>query len=363
MSKVFLSGGTGYIGSHILIRLLEKGYTVRTSFRPGDEAHAEYFKSKLRGQKVTFHAADLRDPAPWADLVRGCDYVIHSASPFDMLMPTEEIVHIATEGVRNVFAAVVAEKTSVKKTVLTGSVVSIMLGHSKERQRQGPFTEADWSVEDELTGYWLSKPRAERIAHQIEAAEGIALDVILPATVFGPILAPHHAEGQSCAYIRDLLRNQYQFSIPCTMPLVDVRDVAELHVKALERPGGGERFILAADEHLKSSVTHIARDLYSHFNDCSQYRPPWYEVPARLLKQLTWAHKDLQAASIWIGSEAYVSNDKAKDCFSISFRDCDTTFQEQAISMMKIGGLPSLGYPRAQIEVYQTYPTSNIIKI
>src|SRR4030081_3350045 len=133
MSTVLVTGGSGFIGSHIILQLLTAGHQVRTTVRSlrreGDVRAMLKEGGAEPGDRVSFVAADLESDAGWPEAVAGCDYVLHVASPFPQTLPKheDELIVPAREGALRVLRA--ARDAGVKRVVLTSSFAAIGYGH------------------------------------------------------------------------------------------------------------------------------------------------------------------------------------------------------------------------------------------
>ena len=264
MSTVLVTGGSGFIGSHCILQLLEAGHEVRTTVRNlarEAEVRAMLAKGGWTGpaERLTFVAADLEKDAGWPEAVAGCDYVLHVASPFPAAVPKDEndLIVPAREGALRLLHA--ARDAGVKRVVLTSSFAAIGYGHP---QQAAPFTEKDWTdVNGDDTGaYAKSKTLAERAAWDFIAAEGrgMELAVVNPVGVFGPVLGPD--VSTSIVLTQRLLNGDVPGCPNLTFGGVDVRDVADLHLKAMTDPAAaGERFLAVAGEFVP--MVEIARIL------------------------------------------------------------------------------------------------------
>ncbi len=256
-SLVLVTGGTGFLGSYCIAALLDAGYRVRTTVRSLDRADA--LRTTLSEGRdascVEVVAADLTSDEGWDAAVSGCDYVLHVASPFPEGVPKDpdELIVPARQGALRVLAA--AARAGVKRVVLTSSFAAIGYGHPSRDQ---PFTEADWT---NLSGpipvapYPTSKTLAERAAWDFVAGHpDLELAVVNPVAILGPPLGKHR--GTSVQIIDRLLGGLP--GVPrVTFGVVDVRDVADLHLRAMTHPAAaGERFLGLAGSFL--SMPQIA---------------------------------------------------------------------------------------------------------
>lgn len=246
---VLVTGGSGYIAAFCIAQLLREGWRVRATVRSlsrETEVRASLGTLVDPGDRLSFHAADLTSDAGWAEAVAGCDYVQHVASPLPSSDPKsdDELVIPARDGALRVLKA--ARDAGVKRVVMTASVACIAYGRGG---RATPHTEADWSDETNLkdTGpYERSKTIAERAAWDWMKREGGALELttVNPGAVLGPVF------GKDFSASLEIVKLILQGALPgCPrfgFPIVDVRDVADLHYRAMLAPNAaGERYIAA----------------------------------------------------------------------------------------------------------------------
>ncbi len=261
MSTVLVTGGSGFVGGHVILQLLHQGHSVRTTIR---SAKREEDVRKALGRdginaerRLVFFTATLEREGGWKEAVQGCDFVIHVASPLPITAPKteDEVIVPARDGVLRVLK--VARDAGVKRVVLTSSCGAIYYGLPP---RDAPFDETNWSnLDGEMSAYVKSKVIAERAAWDFIGREGGALElsVINPSGIFGPLLAP--GVSSSPELIKRVLRGglgnpRIYFGV------VDVRDVADLHLRAMTHPAAkGERFIAVSGRVM--SMPEIARVL------------------------------------------------------------------------------------------------------
>ncbi len=275
MATALVTGGSGFLGSHIILRLLAAGHRVRTTVR--SLARERDVRTMLRaggaepGDRLTFHAADLERDAAWSEAVAGCDYVMHVASPFPATTPRNEddLIIPAREGTLRVLRA--SREAGTKRVVLTSSFAAIGYGHPPTNT---PFDESAWT---DLQGpdvgpYMKSKTLAERAAWDFVAREGggLELSVINPVAVFGPVLGPDYST--SVSLIHRLLSGGMPGCPRLYFGVIDVRDVADLHLLAMSRPeASGERFIATSGDIM--SIRDIARTLREHLGAAARRVP------------------------------------------------------------------------------------------
>lgn len=259
---VVLTGITGFLAKHVALRLLNAGYRVRGTVRRldrGEEVRAAVAPAlveRARLNKLEFVQADLESDAGWAAAMAGAAAVVHTASPFPMTSPKDPMVLIrpAVEGTRRVLAA--AHRAGVRRVVLTSSVAAIITPRATR-----VLDETDWPDPDDphLTPYARSKALAERAAWDFVAGEGqgMQLPTVNPGMIAGPPLDRHY--GDSIRLVRRVLRGKDPLLPDFALSWVDVRDVAEVHLRLLQRPHtAGRRFIATAQT---LSLPQVARVL------------------------------------------------------------------------------------------------------
>lgn len=247
---VLVTGGSGYIAGYVIAALIARGFAVRATIRSlSREAEVRATLKKITDPSgIQFVAADLNEDAGWAEAVAGCTYVQHVASPIPVADPKhdDELVRPARDGALRVMRA--ARDAGVKRVVMTASVASIAYGHGN---RTTPYTEEDWTDETNLTAtspYVRSKTIAERAVRDWFKREGGALELVTihPGLVLGAVLGSDFST--SVEAIKKLLEGSVPGLPKLGWAIVDVRDVADMHVAAMLAPGvAGERFIAATD--------------------------------------------------------------------------------------------------------------------
>lgn len=256
---VLVTGGSGYIASFCIMQLLEAGYRVKTTVRSlkrEPEVRAMLKRAEVDvGDRLSFAEADLLADDGWAQAAAGCRYMLHVASPLQIHEPKDpdELIRPAIEGTLRALRA--ARDAGVRRVVLTSSFAAIGYGH------QPPVAivdEANWTnVEREKSAYIRSKALAERAAWDFieREGQGLELAVVNPVVVLGPALGADNSP--SLELIKLMLEGQIK-AVPNMMTgIVDVRDVADLHLRAMTDPAArGERFLALSGEFL--SMKEIA---------------------------------------------------------------------------------------------------------
>ncbi len=250
---VLVTGGTGFIAQYCMLALLNAGYRMRTTIRSPEreEEVRQYLKvgGVDAGDRLSFVIANLTDDHGWPEAVTGCAYVMHGASPTPSGDQTreEDWIGPAVDGNLRVLGA--ARDAGVRRVVLTSAFGAIGVGHGPDYRR--PFDETDWS---DLTGnvapYQKSKTLAERAAWEFIAREGNGLELttVNPVAVYGPALGADYSH--SIRLIANMLKGQ-PGCVNVNSCCVDVRDVADLHLRAMTDPAAkGERFLATVGESL-----------------------------------------------------------------------------------------------------------------
>src|SRR5262249_43606384 len=293
METVLVTGGSGFLGSHVILHLLRAGYDVRTTVRSlNRESQVRALFNDVGvdpAGRLTFFAADLERDEGWAEAVSGCDFVIHVASPIPAAAPKHEdgLIRPARDGALRVLNA--SRAARVRRVVLTSSCGAIYYGHPPQT---APFDETSWTnTSGEMSAYVRSKALAERAAWEFMAAEGgtLELSVVNPTGIFGPPLGAD--VSSSIELIPPLLKGMPGHH-RLFFGVVDVRDVADLHLRAMTEPAAnGERFIASAGDLM--SMLDIARVLKAHLGDAAR-KVPTRELPNWLVRLASRFDRNLQ---------------------------------------------------------------------
>lgn len=251
IQTVLVSGGSGFVGIHSILQLLQKGFYVHTTIR--SLAKKDIIINALREggihdfSRLAFYKADLTSDAGWAEAMKNVTYVLHVASPFPAQDPADEneLIIPARDGALRVLKA--AKNAGVKRVVLTSSFAAV--GYSIN-PKDHIFTEEDWTnASVPLPAYIKSKTVAEKAAWDFIETNGgtLELTVINPVGIFGPVVGDISSASLDIA-VTGILNGTTNQSPDFTMGVVDVRDVAAIHILAMEHPkAAGERFIASAD--------------------------------------------------------------------------------------------------------------------
>lgn len=315
LDPILLTGISGFIAKHIALRALDRGLTVRGTLRTPSRADevraalAPHLSDPSGLDRLRFVTADLEQDQGWSTAADGVGAVIHTASPFPIAQPKDPgtLICPALEGTARVLTA--AHAAGVQRVVLTSSVVAIL-----DDARHGLQTEDDWCDPEgpTATPYARSKTLAERKAWALAADLGLAVTTINPALVLGPPLDGHI--GSSLALIQRLLSGRDPMVPAMGLPLVDVRDVAEMHLRALERPEtSGRRYIASAGS---MRMIDMARALRGAWPDRRIAR---HEAPNLLMRAIALADPQVRAILPKLGRVETVSNTRAVQDMDMAF--------------------------------------------
>ena len=338
MSSVLVTGGSGFIGSHSIIQLLDAGHQVRTTVRSlsrEPDVRAMLIQGGASpGDRLSFFAADLEKDAGWSEAVAGCDYVLHIASQFPQTVPKNEheIVVPSREGALRVLRA--ARDAGVKRVVLTSSFAAIGYGH---KPQQMPFTESDWTelADADILPYTKSKVVAERAAWDFIAKEGgsLELSVVNPVGVFGPVLGPDYST--SILIVRKLLNGEMPGCPRLSFGVVDVRDVASLHILAMTHPAAkGERFLAIAGDFL--SILEMARVMKTRLGPLAK-RVPTREIPDWLVRLASLYDPSVKQVLPELGKHKDATSVKAQSLLGWTPRSREDAIVATAESLARLG--------------------------
>jgi len=330
---VLVSGGSGFLGGWCVVELLRQGYAVRTTVR--DLARESEVRSAVAtqidaGERLTVLAADLLADDGWAEAVTGCDHVLHVASPFPPVQPKDpdELIVPAREGTLRVLRA--ALDAGVGRIVVTSSVAAIT-GSGKAVSGR-PLDERDWSDPEnmEMTPYARSKTIAELAAWELARERGATekLTTVNPGAIIGPLLGAGHS--YSLQAIERLLGGMP--GVPrIGFSFVDVRDVADLEIKAMTAPeAGGERFVAVEEFMWMSEVATVLRERLG--DDAAKV--PTRAVPNLLVRAMALFDPGVRSILGQLGKRTTISSEKARTQLGWSPRPHDETIAECAQSLL-----------------------------
>jgi nucleoside-diphosphate-sugar epimerase len=318
--------------------LLAAGHDVRTTVRNLDRAPAVRAQLKQGGaepgENLKFFAADLEKDAGWPEAVAGCDYVLHVASPFPIDLPKheDELIVPAREGTLRVLRA--ARDFGIQRVVVTSSFAAIGYG---QKPQSAPFDETSWTNPDGegVTPYAKSKTLAEHAAWNFIGREGgsLELSVVNPVGVFGPALGPD--TSTSIMIIQKLMDGAIAGCPKILFGAVDVRDVADLHLRAMTDPAAkGERFLAVAGDFL--SFLQIAEILKKSQGEAARLVPT-RELPNWLLRTVALFNPEVRQLLPELGKTKNATNAKARRVLGWNPRSNEESIIAAAESLVRLG--------------------------
>jgi dihydroflavonol-4-reductase len=313
---VLVTGGSGFVGAHCVIALLQAGHRVRTTIRT--PARAADVRAQLTaggiddpGDRLEFAVADLTRDDGWVEAVAGARFVLHVASPFPTTQPKdpEELIVPARDGALRVLRA--ARDAGVERVVLTSSFAAIGYGHAPTERA---FTEEDWTELDSgrpVSAYAQSKTLAERAAWAFVHDEGggLQLATVNPVGILGPVLGPD--VSSSVELIRLVKEGRLPRLPDVHFGVVDVRDVAALHLLAMTRPeAAGQRFLAIAGDVM--SAQEVALLIRGHLGEAAGRRVSTKLMPKWMLTAAAPFSRRVRDSLPDIGTVRRASAEKAR---------------------------------------------------
>lgn len=338
MTKVLVTGATGFIASHTILALIEKGYEVRGTARSADKAaKLNATLSAYAGKPIEIELvrADLTKDEGWDVAMEGVTYLQHLASPIPNTLPKDanELIVPARDGALRALRA--AKAAGVKRAVMTSSMAAIAYGWGD--QRPAILDETHWSNPDNIkdnTAYTRSKAIAEKAAWDYVNGEGAGLELatINPVAVLGPAMSAD--VSASLELITQPMRNKVPAYPKLTFGIVDVRDVATAHVEAMVRPeAAGERFLLGNEILSFSEIGQILREAFP------DRKLPKGELPTWLVKLMVHLNPPLKQIVPELGKRRAYSNAKAREMLGIEFISARDAIVASAQTLIDLGEL------------------------
>jgi len=339
---VAVTGASGFIGSHVCKCLLDRGFKVRAVVRDKDDsrkvAHLHAMAVALPAGSLAVYSGDLSKPGSYDAAFEGADAVIHTAAVVEVARvddPESQVVAPSVEGTRHVLSSL-DRSTTVRRLVHTSSIAAV---YSADRPSGTVFTDCDWNDHSTVANgdaYGYAKTQAERLVHE-HVSQGTPYDFVAinPAIVLGPCLTKAHTKA-SALFVRELLYGNPQ--LPFYGSFVDVRDVAEAHVRALVNPAAAGRRFLLTEPGPPRWLMDLGPILVAQF---PQYdiRPkawPWHRVAyLRALTTLGLAPASLQAHLLI--KQFRFDSTLATSILGIHFRGIEEMVRDTAASMVDSG--------------------------
>ena len=333
VGTAFVSGGSGYIAGFLIRQLIDNGWTVHTSVR--NLAREGEVRSWLDtdNSRLKFFQADLGSDAGWAEAMNGCTHVAHVASPFPLEVPKDpsDLIIPARDGALR--ALRFAKDAGVRRFVLTSSIAAIAYGHGKGSFM---FTEKDWTnVESaDVQPYPKSKTIAERAARDwiAQHGEGMEFASVNPAGVFGPVMGKDFST--SIELVRQLIDGKIPACPDIGFGIVDVRDVADLHYRAMTAPDIKDERFIASGPFMK--MIDVAKILKAGLGDRAR-KVPTRKMPDWALRLLSLVRPELKQVVNELGNVRGGSSAHAETKLGWKMRSPEQTLIDAANSLIERG--------------------------
>ena len=328
---ICLTGATGYVAGWIAKKLLEDGCTIHAPIRSPENKektkHLDAIAEAASGT-IKYFKADLLDEGSYDEAMQGCELVIHTASPFinNTKNPVKDLIDPALKGTTNVLNSVKKTET-VKRVVLTSSCVA-MYGNAKDLldYPNQTMTEEHWNTTSNETEspYNYSKVLAEKKAWDIANGQNrFDLVVINPSFVLGPGINPN-ATSESYNVVKQLGDGTMKMGVPdLNMGCVDVRDVADAHIRAAFTPAAKGRHITSAENLSFLTLAKMLKDNYSKYPLPSKNLPKWM---AWLFGPMSGIPRNFVSNNV--GYPWKADNSKSKEALGMKYRPIKDTINE-----------------------------------
>jgi len=334
---VLVTGGSGFIAGWCIVELLRRGYVVRTTVRSLSKEAAVRTAIGAEvdpGDRLSFYAAELTGDAGWDEATARCDYVLHVASPLGTQQPKvqDDLIVPARDGALRALRA--ATKAGVRRVVMTSSVSA---SSPDDRGPDGISDESVWTSRAEGIGraYDQSKMIAERAAWDFAAANpGTELVTILPSLVLGPVLTPDNLG--SVQVVSRLMAGKVPGIPRLGFTLVDVRDVADAHIRAMTSPeAAGERFIIA---HEFRWMGEIAATLKARLG-ARAAKVPTRKLPDFVLRLIALFDPGLRLVAPGLGRRHSFTSAKAQRVLGWAPRPVEDSIADCGASLVEKGAV------------------------
>ena len=340
MKTVLLTGASGYIGKHIALQLLNQGYSVRASVRSlskSDEVRGAVLphlidKTKL-DSRLTFVELDLEKDAGWDAALKGVDLLMHTASPFPIASPKDEneLIRPAVDGTLRALKA--AHNAGVHRVILTSSMAALYgcdLPAGKSEYDETLWTDVSHPIG--RVPYTKSKTLAEKAAWDYvkNSAPKIALTTINPVLVLGAPLDKNF--GSSISVVERILKGKDPMLPDIRFAIVDVKDVALMHVAAITNDATkGERLLASSETYSFVQIAKVLKSIYP------KGKVKTTQAPSPLIKFLSLFDAEIKAVLPLLGKPMAISGAKAKRVLGISFIPVQVTLRDSADYLVKNG--------------------------
>lgn len=336
-SLVLVTGATGFVGKWTIVRLLQAGYRVRGTIRAMKRA-AEVFRSvttqvgREAASRLELVEADLLDDRGWAEAMQGVDSVMHVAAAIRADEPKDQslVIRPALEGTERVLKA--AHAAGIKRFIMTSSIATVGYGHGHTSGRR-VYDETHFTNLDGMKFTWaycIGKTRAERLAWDFAKANGIDLTTIHPGAIIGPALDDD--ASISIGLVSGLMDGSTPALPSNGFSIIDVRDVADLHVAALEKPeASGQRYLATSDYTPFPEVARILQEAYPDRKISNKSVPDW------IIKLIAFFGGPARQIINDIGNEKVFDGSKGEKLLGRKFLSAKDSILATAESVIRLG--------------------------
>ena len=334
---VLVTGASGFVGKWVVLELLRKGYEVRGTIRdkqkePQIRETVDRLLGDMEGDRLQLVEADLLADAGWDDAMRGVDAVMHVAAHIVRDEPEDHdvVVRPALEGTQRVLEA--AARAGVKRVIITSSVATVAYGHGHTEGAR-TYSEKDFTNLDAMEHTWaycIGKTKAEQFAWAFCREHGIGLTTIHPGMILGPAL--DHDTSISLGLVGNLLNGETRAMIAYGFAAVDVRDVAALHLAALEKPQAvGERYLATAEYLPFPEVAEILRREFPERSFTSMV------LPDQMVRGMISQQRSLSQIINDVGNQKHFDTSKSVGLLGRDYIPVEETVVATARSLLDLG--------------------------
>jgi len=340
MTTVLLTGASGYIGKHITLQLLNQGYKVRASVRSLSKSaevknavKPHLLDSSDLDSRLTFVELDLDEDLGWDAALKGIDVLMHTASPFPIASPKDEndLIRPAVDGTLRALKA--AKSAGVNRVILTSSNAAVYgcdLPAGKSEYDETMWTDVNHPIG--RVAYTKSKTLAEKAAWDFVSSQApqIELTTINPVLVLGAPLDNNF--GSSISVVERIMKGKDPMLPDLRFSIVDVRDVAQMHVQAIKNDATkGERILAASETYSFVGIATYIKSIYP------KSKIKTGKAPSALIKLLSLFDGEIKAVLPLLGKPMITSNKKAQKLLGIKFIPVEVTLKESAAYLVKNG--------------------------
>tara|TARA_X000001036_G_scaffold179605_1_gene170088 strand:- start:695 stop:1705 length:1011 start_codon:yes stop_codon:yes gene_type:complete len=328
VKNILVTGGTSYIGKHCIAQLIEKGYNVRTTIRDisrSSEVKSDLEKYLEKEISLDIFEADLLKDDGWNDAIKGCEAIIHIAGPFPVGFEggEKELTGPHEDGAMRVFK--LAKENGIKRIILTSSIASIWMDSTIDDTVRY-IDENNWTnlSDTNLDAYTKGKALKEKAAWDFVAKDdSIKLTTILPSIVFGPGIGSPVRRGSLELFLM-LIKNEMPVAPPLKVGVVDVRDVAKMHIAALENDDSiGKRMILAEN-------TYWMKEICTMINK-NGHNAPTFTPPVFLVKFMANFDKTIRPVKPLLGVDVNFNTDLARTILNYDPIPIEQTIKDTSV--------------------------------